>query len=78
MHTGSMATGVHCRIYLEYSDLRFRPRGGGRGWGGGGGNQNPIYDIVRMCVPNGPPFQRCQVYDWPPFLNKKYMTPYFS
>ena len=27
-----------------------------------------------MCVPNGPLFQRCQVYDWPPFLNKKYMT----
>ena len=21
-----------------------------------------------------PPFQCCQVYDWPPFFNKKYMT----
>ena len=27
-----------------------------------------------MCVPNGPLFQRCQVYDWPPFFNKKYMN----
>ena len=26
-----------------------------------------------MCVPNSPLFQRCQVYDWPPFFNKKYM-----
>ena len=34
--------------------------GGGRGAGGGGGKL-PIYDIVRMCVPNGPLFQRCQV-----------------
>ena len=26
-----------------------------------------------------PPFQRCQVYDWPPFFNKKYMNdPFFS
>ena len=25
-----------------------------------------------MCVPNSPLFQRCQVYDWPPFSNKKY------
>ena len=25
-------------------------------------------------VPNGPLFQRCQVYDWPPFFNKKYMN----
>ena len=36
-------------------------RGGG-GWvGGGGGVGFPIYGIVRMCVPNGPLFQRCQV-----------------
>ena len=34
----------------------------------------PIYGIVRMCVPNGPLFQLCQVYDWPPFFNKKYMN----
>ena len=27
-----------------------------------------------MCVPNGPLFQSCQVYDWPPFSNKKYMN----
>ena len=49
--------------------------GGGGGWGGGGGlGQLPIYSIVRMCVPNGPLFQRCRVYDWPPFFNKMYMT----
>ena len=27
-----------------------------------------------MCVPNGPLFHRCQVYDWSPFFNKKYMN----
>ena len=27
-----------------------------------------------MCVPNSPLFQRCQVYDWSPFFNKKYMN----
>ena len=27
-----------------------------------------------MCVPNSPLFQRCQVYDWPPFFNKKYIN----
>ena len=27
-----------------------------------------------MCVPNSSLFQRCQVYDWPPFFNKKYMN----
>ena len=32
--------------------------------GGGGG----------VCVPNSPLFQSCQVYDWPPFFNKKYMN----
>ena len=26
-----------------------------------------------MCVPNISLLQRCQVYDWPPFFNKKYM-----
>ena len=47
----------------------------GRGWGGGGGGAElPIYSIVLMCVPNGPLFQRCQVYDWPPFVNKMYMN----
>ena len=35
----------------------------------------PIYGIVRMCVPNSPLFQCCQVYDWPLFFfNKKYMN----
>ena len=43
---------------------------------GGGG---PIYGIVRMCVPNSPLFQRCQVYDWPPFFQQKvYEWPDFS
>ena len=46
---------------------------GGVGWGGGGGGF-PIYGIVRMCEPNGLLFQPCQVYDWPPFFNKKYMN----
>ena len=36
--------------------------GGGGGLGGVGGLL-PIYGVVRMCVPNGPLFQRCQVYD---------------
>ena len=27
-----------------------------------------------MCMPNSPLFQHCQVYDWPPFFNKKYMN----
>ena len=27
-----------------------------------------------MCVPNGPLFQRCQVYDWPSFFDKKCMN----
>ena len=32
-----------------------------------------------MCVPNSPLFQRCQVYDWPPFFNQKvYEWPDFS
>ena len=25
-------------------------------------------------MPNSPLFQHCQVYDWPPFFNKKYMN----
>ena len=45
-----------------------------RGWGGGGvgggGGYLSIYGIVRMCVPSGPFFQRCQVYDWPFFSGK--------
>ena len=31
----------------------------------------PIYDIVRMCMPNSHLFQHPQVYDKPPFLKKK-------
>ena len=34
----------------------------------------PTYDIVWMCVPNSPLFQRHQVYDKPPFLKRKYMN----
>ena len=37
---------------------------------GGGGGELPIYDIVRMCGPYSHPFQRCQVYDKPPFSMK--------
>ena len=45
------------------------------GWGGGGGwTLLPLYGIVRMCVPNSPLFQRCQVYEWPLVFNKKYMN----
>ena len=42
--------------------------------GRGGGVTSYIYGIVRMCMPNSPLFQHCQVYDWPPFFNKKYMN----
>ena len=42
--------------------------------GGGGGGLLHIYDIIRMCGANSPLFQRCQVYDKPPFSKKKYMT----
>ena len=45
-----------CTIY------GLKPRGGG---------EYPICDIVRMCMPNSPHFQRPQVYDKPPFLKKK-------
>ena len=38
--------------------------GGGEGEGGWvGWGYLPIYGIVRMSVPNGPLFQRCQVSD---------------
>ena len=42
-------------------------RGEGRG-GEGVGVTFHIYGIVRMCVPNGPFFQRCQVYNLLPHL----------
>ena len=38
-----------------------RGRGAGAEAGAKGGGV-PIYDIIRMCVPNVPLFQRCQVY----------------
>ena len=38
--------------------------------GGGGGGGIPIYDMVRMCGPNSPLFQHCQVHDKPPFSKK--------
>ena len=43
-------------------------RGGG---GGGGGWRGRLSTDVRA---EWPPFQRCQVYDWSPFFNKKYTT----
>ena len=45
-----------------------------RSGGGGGVAELHKYDIVRMCVPNSPLVQCCQVYDKPPFSEKKYMT----
>ena len=60
-------------FFPEKEALTFS-QGGGRGEGGGAGRVTSIYGIVRMCVLNGPIFQRCQVYDWPPFFDKKYMT----
>ena len=38
----------------------------------------PIYGKVRMCVPNGPLFQCCQVYDWSPFFKKKKKKKYMN
>ena len=43
-------------------------------YGGGAGGTLPIFDIVRMCVPNSPLFWYCQVYGKPPCSKKKYMT----
>ena len=37
---------------------------------GGGGVTTFIFDKVQMCGPNSPLFQRCQVYDKPPFSKK--------
>ena len=36
----------------------------------GGGVTPYTYDMVRMCGPNSPLFQRCHVYDKPPFSNE--------
>ena len=60
-----------------YSAQTRTSRGGvgvGAAKGLGAGVTSYIYGIVRMCVPNSPLFQHCQVYDWPPFFDKKYMT----
>ena len=62
---------METNLFGEYIGLG---GGGGGGGGEGGGGELPIYGIVRMCVPNSPLFQHCQVYDWPPFFDKKYMT----
>ena len=45
-----------------------------RGRGGNGEGGNFLYGILRMCVPNSPLFQHCQVYDLSPFFIKKYMN----
>ena len=42
--------------------------------GGGGGGLLPIYDIVRICMPKSPIFQRCQVNGKLTFFKEKYMT----
>ena len=60
------------RIIVFVVSERFKGLGGGVGEAGA--VPSYIYGIVRMCVPNGPLFQRCQVYDWPPFLDKMYMA----
>ena len=51
-----------CTVHVEV----FYPVGGGGGGGVEGGRKevtSNIYGIVRMCVPNGPLFQHCKVYD---------------
>ena len=46
--------------------------GGGRGGGSGAVTSYICHSTyVRAELPF---FQRCQVYDWPPFFNKKYMN----
>ena len=52
--------------YMYFSSNR--SWAGGGGGGGMAGDKLPIYGIVRMC---GPLFERCQVYDWPPFFSTK-------
>ena len=42
--------------------------------GGGGVTSYGIVDRYGCACRMAPPFQRCQVYDWPPFFDKKYMT----
>ena len=48
--------------HFEHLVLSSRGLGGVRGY---------IYGIVWMCVPNGPLFQRCQVYDIGPFFQQE-------
>ena len=80
MHQNIAVISIHIFVMYKFHRqtwiINLYPRVG-RGWGGGegvGGGYLPIYGIVRMCVPNSPLFRRCQVYDWPPFFNKKYMN----
>ena len=63
---------IEVRLYSEISFLR-RVGGGGGGVVGGGGVTSYIWHstVVRA---KWPLFQRCQVYNWPPFFNKKYMN----
>ena len=41
--------------------------------GGGGWGKGWVTSYIWHNT-NSLPFQRCQVYDWPPFFNKKYMN----
>ena len=75
--------GIRATIYERAHTLRCYIRDSSHasrcvcgGGGGRGGLTSYIWHsgIVRMCVPNSPLFQRCQVYDWPPFFNKKCMN----
>ena len=45
--------------------------------GGGGGVGGMVTSYIWHSTDvraEWPPFQRCQVHDWPPFFDKKYMT----
>ena len=46
---------------------------GGRGEGGGEGLTFYIWHSMNVRA-EWTLFQRCRIYDWPPFLNKKYMN----
>ena len=70
-----MAKSLHLRDLARKGDFRKTSFGFPKNTlftqagGGGGGNY-----LVRMCGANSPLFQRCQVYDKPPFSKKKYIT----
>ena len=46
-------------------------------WGVGGGVRVTSYTHSTDVRAEWPLFPRCQVYDWPPFLNKKYIMTLF-